>query len=269
MLYALPVLPYAGLGNMLLPWARAVAFCHRTGAKMIGPRWFQLPHIGPWLRGEKCKRFYVADFKNGSVLDWARGRIMSLALPHIDEADWTGETKNAIVRFSKFGGEKGFFESLGDAHDVVVDRFWQMVKSSISAYAMALSDEGPFIGVHVRRGDFSTLGIAASDDWYVDALGKALEMDSGRHVCVRVFSDAHPRELNFIKKSFPKEEIIVMPKAPASQDILSLSKSTVLVASPESTFSMWAVYCGQMPSIWPKGCLEHGIYASESKAVYV
>lgn len=269
MIYALPILPHAGLGNMLLPWARAVAFCHRTGAKMIGPCWLQIPHIGPWLRSERYKRFYVADFRRFGLFKYLFLLVKTVFLKHIDESEWHENTDNVVVRFTGFGRNKGFFENISDSHEFVVKELNKLCLPSITNNVMELIRGGPYIGVHVRRGDFSKLGIAASDDWYIRAIAKALEIDQGHHSMVRIFSDARSDELQFIRAAFPNENLVIMPKAPAIQDILALSKSTVLVASPESTFSMWAVYCGQMPSIWCAGCSEHGVYVEKSRAIFL
>ena len=47
----------AGLGNILIPWARAVISCERSNFTLINPTWPSLK-IGPLLRRESDLRFY-------------------------------------------------------------------------------------------------------------------------------------------------------------------------------------------------------------------
>src|SRR5919202_2334278 len=52
-----PQLPRAGLGNMLLVWARAVLFAHINSLPVVAPTWGKV-RIGAYLRGERDKRYY-------------------------------------------------------------------------------------------------------------------------------------------------------------------------------------------------------------------
>ena len=63
----------------------------------------------------------------------------------------------------------------------------------------------------------------------------------------RVFSDARPQDL----PAFMAEPGVSMRvKAPAIVELLSMAKSDVLITSARSTFSHWATFLGQMPSLW-------------------
>lgn len=268
MILAYVKLPHAGLGNMLLPWARAVAFCHKVGAKMIAPRWVQLPHIGPWLRGERYKRVYWTCFNSEGCVSGIWGLLFKFLFRQLDEAAITSTMKNCVVSFSGFGGNKGFFESLGDTQLVIKECLWGITNSNITA-AVDSEQIGPGdIGVHVRRGDFATLGIAADDDWYIRAIKKAIKIRKVKG-SINLFSDAEPKDLAQIVNSFPEEKVIIRPKASAIHDILLLSRFPVLITSPESTFSMWAVFLGQMPAVFKVGTQEHGVYAADSLAIFV
>src|SRR4028119_962252 len=52
-----PKLPKAGLGNMLLVWAQSAVFANINSLPIIAPTWGQLK-LGPFLRGERDKRYY-------------------------------------------------------------------------------------------------------------------------------------------------------------------------------------------------------------------
>jgi len=267
MLYAYAILPRAGLGNMLMPWARAVAFCEFTGARMLAPCWLQLPRIGPWLRGERYKRNYNFCFSNKGYLSGIGKLTALLTKKVVDEEVWSAAMSNCVVRFSGFGGDKGFFENLNPFQRQIRDSLWKMTRRDIVASVQRLCSGPPYIGMHIRRGDFSTLGIAAPDDWYVRALRVALEKCG--NIDVRVFSDSNPNGLKFIQDAFPHIRIIIMPKAHAIHDILSLSLSKFLITSPESTFSLWGAFLGQMPALFAKGSCVHGVFSEQQLADFV
>lgn len=246
--YAYPDLARRGLGNMLFAWAQAVAYCHRTGARMIAPHWASVMRIGPWLRGERYKRYYGRSFTNrGYAGIWHR---------------WLPGVK-------VFRGMDGFFEPFINEQDVVKDELWRNVNPQIASAVERVASEGSFIGVHIRRGDFKTAGLCTPDEWYVQAIKLAVETIGCENPLIRVFSDGYPEEVAFIARAFPAARVVVMPKAPAIQDILLLSKSKIAVCTPGSTFSMWAVFLGQMPSIWKKDCGLPQVYVGEERMTYV
>lgn len=233
---------------MLFTWAQAVSYCHRTGAKMIAPHWASMMRIGPWLRGERYKRYYGRSFTNcGYARSWHR---------------WLPGVK-------VFRGMDGFFAPFINDQEVVKNELWRIVNPQIVSEVERVTSEGGFIGVHIRRGDFKTAGLCTPDEWYVRAIELAVGTFNCENPLIRVFSDGYPEEVAFIARAFPAARVVVMPKAPAIQDILLLSKSKIAVCSPGSTFSMWAVFLGQMPSLWKKGCELPRVYVGEERMAYV
>src|SRR3954454_23821606 len=59
--YVYAKLSNAGLGNLLFPWARCEIFRPRHNLPMLAPRWTHAK-IGPLLRREKDKRYYIGLF---------------------------------------------------------------------------------------------------------------------------------------------------------------------------------------------------------------
>src|SRR5262245_16094370 len=57
MLFCHAVLPRAGLGNRLFPWARCVIYAHLHALPVIAPSWVQMK-VGPLVRGEIDLRLY-------------------------------------------------------------------------------------------------------------------------------------------------------------------------------------------------------------------
>src|SRR5438132_7992509 len=100
-----------GLGNMLLPWARCEAFREQWGAAMLAPPWTR-PKIGPVLRRERDKRYYLGLFnKRTYVRGLARLRVLLTARRVPEEQFVPGEADggrggrgNTLVVFAGLGG---------------------------------------------------------------------------------------------------------------------------------------------------------------------
>ena len=254
MIYVNPIVGKTGLCNMLIPWARAEIFAKRRRAKMLAPQWTNYMRVGQFLRGERS-RFYRNEFCNVGCLGGV-GRLMKLMmLPHVSERDYKDGTDNVVVDFS---GMDGFMEPFFREHDYIVMRLNEIVDPTLLRRAERIS-ETPFVGVHVRRGDFGRAGLCISDEWYVRAINCARE--KAPSLPIKIFSDAPASSLSRIASQF--DNVQVMPSMPAAQDLLTLSKATILVGTSRSSFSYWAVYLGQMPSIF------HPVYKEKPDPLYL
>ena len=259
MIYAYPYLPRTGLGNMLFPWARAVVFCKETNALMIHPQWARITRIGPWMRGERYKRYYGSCFHIGDrEVAFLSKYIKLLLLKQIMECDREivlrkcQGNRDVIVRFE---GMKDFFEPFLGYSDLIKEALVSIVSKDILDAVRYVADKGPYLAVHVRRGDFKQAGCLTGDAWFCHAIKMAFRVPEMANIkTVRIFSDGYPSEnlalVNRIKGIKGVGDVILMPKAPAIQDILSLARSSVLVASPKSTFSMWGAFLGGQVSVW-------------------
>ena len=249
-LYCWPDIHRFGLGNKLMVWARAEVFANDNGAAMLAPRFVQLPSVtalfgGVGVRGYRTNlgNFDLAHV--GYVSGFRRAWVLGTR-QIVDELRWTPDFKDGIVRISGADNDRSMRIMLGH-RDYICSRLKLITNPRILDFVDEISLE-PFVGVHVRRGDFKINGLAISDAWYIRAIGYALEK-SGLSL-VRVFSDGLPEEVSFIVKAFPKCRVVIMPKAKPLSDIWALSRSDIVVGSSGSTFSIWAVALGQMPSIW-------------------
>jgi hypothetical protein len=226
---------------------------------IIAPTWTRITRIGPWLRGERYKRYYGGDFTNNGYVKGFR----KWWLLHFHKEDIVIEQ-----------GMEDFFLPFLKDQAIVRRALYSIINSEIVRCIDEIADAevNGYIGVHVRRGDFAKAGCKTDDEWFLKAVSAAIELDDAKGCSsIRIFSDGYPEELDFLRQEFKSKNIIIMPKAPAIQDILMLSRSKVLVCSPRSTFSMWGVFLGQMPSVWKKGSgLEPPtLYVYGPKEVYV
>ena len=251
-LYANPVVGRTGLGNMLFPWARAEVCRKNHGARILAPQWVNVWRLGPWLRRERDKRYYLASFSNADYIHGISRQFVLHTAGHVDEADFLERPRGGTEGRSRvidFHGMDNYFLPFLCEQAYVKERLYAIASSSILKQAELFPDE-PFLGVHIRRGDFQRGDLAIEDTWYVRAIDQALRsMGKGREEFpVRVFSDAGPEALRFLTGQFPT--VTVMDKAPALLDLLLLSRCRALVGTSRSTFSMWAAFLGQMPSFW-------------------
>ena len=247
MLYATAEFPRShGFCNRLFPWARMELFSQRTGCRILAPRWSSWFKIGPYLRGEKDKRHYFQQCSNTGYICGCRRFALLSVFNHIPEHSALtagGKDGKYVVVFS---GYDGYFSPLSGHSSFLASRLEAIAHARIKM-ALRLFPDLPFIGVHIRRSDFKQAGLVISDDWYIRAIGAAKEL-AGNGLPVRIFTDAQPNELNTIRRAFSSVEI--MPQRAALLDMLLLSKSTVLVGTSCSTFSMWASFLGGQSNIW-------------------
>ena len=255
-LFANPIVDRTGLGNMLFPWARAEVFARNHQCSVLAPKWTHWMRIGPWLRREKDKRYYLQLFSNeGYVTGFKRYWIL-LSKQHLTENEFAQnnpggfqEKKTVVLDFM---GMEGLFQPFLSSQAYVRERLYAITHPKINASVVA-DGSLPFIGVHIRRGDFKQAGFSIPLEWYAKAIAFAKSNIRVRGVDVnglpvRVFTDDVPGVLDFFQNTIPN--IGVMPNRLALQDLWLLSKASILIGTSRSTFSMWAVFLGQMPSVW-------------------
>lgn len=250
MLYAYPDIDRMGLGNKLLVWARAEAFAHDNGAYVLKPNLVQLPSIGALLRNETSLRTNLGnfDFTGTDYISGVRRWMLVRRGRFVDERVWTSDIADCVVHFHGIGN--GSFGVILRHHSYIVNRLRAITNKRILQSVEVLASK-PFIGVHIRRGDFKQAGVLTSDEWFVTAIKRAVELRPDLDI-IRVFSDARKEELGFLASMGlpPSKQVCIECSAKPMHDIWCLSRSSVIVGSSRSSFSMWAVLLGQMPSIW-------------------
>lgn len=258
-LFAYPILGRAGLGNMLFPWARAEVFSLKNKAKILAPQWVHIK-IGPFIRRERDKRYYIRLFDNSNYIRGIKKYIILLKSLKISETDFENckkelnENKKTTVIFK---GMKDFFEPFIEHNNYLHLRLLDILHPRLKPLINNFKDE-EFIGVHVRRGDFlqkqgNKKFYPTPDEWYLSSI-KNLREILGFPMKCKVFSDGKKQDLTFLSNL---ENIEIIKQNKAIVDLLKLSRSKFLITSSGSTFSMWAAFLGQMPSIWyPKEKIE-------------
>jgi hypothetical protein len=257
-------LPFAGLGNMLLVWARAAIFAELNHLPMVAPMWNSI-HIGPWLRKERCKRYYGNFFSTRHytpLWQYFIGKSLKKssihANPPIAKLDLGAEEvfkhQRNIFLFDRMPPWNDYFQDLKDYQVLVKEKLYRDIHQNL--LAEILQKPTPKIGIHIRRGDYQSpqegddfvtrRAVYTKLEWYIDVLS-AIRAEVGENIPATVFSDGYPEEL---------EDILALPdvslstETSALSDLITMSRSGLLIASSHSSFSAWASYLGQCPTIW-------------------
>jgi hypothetical protein len=264
-LYGYPILMKAGLGNMLIPWAKCYLWCRDNDARMIAPFWTKL-RIGPYLRREKDKRDYQRLFRPSAGISGLE-RIFLLAMTKkcsVENYDNSVSSGRGIT--AMFEGMENFQQLVGQ-HDEIRQALTAMTRPEF----LPAKPARPFIGVHVRLGDYAAPQNGAEVpwtsrlplDWYLAAVLE-VRKTAGFECDVIVFSDGSDAELGAllalpaVRRSAYKESI---------SDILSLSHAAVVIGSC-SSFSMWGAYLAQTFTVWHQGRVPGKIMAEQKSKEY-
>ncbi|MBD2254581.1 glycosyl transferase [Nostoc parmelioides] len=262
-----PKLPRTGLGNMLFIWANAVLFSHINDCPVVTPNWnVSIFRLGPYLRGERYKRFYGNLFSPKGYFPTLKYWLTKLKKRriiynhNISQLELSNlETKGIecyVFIFDRMIRYGDCFMDLREHQSIIKQKLFSSIRPSV--YKDIATNQAPEIGIHVRLSDFKTLKpdedfasvptgfIRTPMSWYIGVVSKIREI-AGYNVPATIFSDGYDHEMSELL-SLPN--VSRSPHASALSDMLTLSRSKILIASPGSTFSCWASYLGQCPTIW-------------------
>lgn len=265
--YGYAHLSRAGLGNQLFSWARCELYCRNNSIPMIAPQWLQ-PKIGPFLRKERYKRIYYGMFNQDGYITGLR-RIYLLYRTAIlaegqDSGGATDQGRSIIIKFSGLGN---YYQDIINEHVYIKRRLECITRPAHKEIPAELNS--PHIAVHVRRGDITRLPYGQppppqarngglDDRWYIKAI-QDIRDAAGWSIPVVYYSDGWPEELKTLL-SLP--DTTLAHKASAIADIWRMSRASLIVGTPGSTFSGWAAYLGATPSIWMPLCFRFDLAAS-------
>jgi hypothetical protein len=235
-------LPSAGLGNKLFSWAAGVIFSNVNNCPhyIIGMTKF---HLGPIMRNEKRKRFYIGFFKN-EILFLPIYTLFNLKfnIPQ-EKSDQIVSQKGNYI-FSEIPHWSDSYCKLKDYRSLIQDVFWDKLTDNVKN--RILRQNAPFIGVHIRMGDFKNLthsedfskvgAVRTPMSYFIEVIN-SITIVLGFNPSITVFSDGHEHEL---------KEILSLPNVERAKEDLDivhlalLSKSQIIIMSAGSSFSHWA-----------------------------
>jgi hypothetical protein len=174
-----------------------------------------------------------------------------------------------------FEGEKDHFLRLAGWHHFLREELRAITRAKWLAKVHQMPDFP--VALHIRRGDFKdartpedfvTKGaLRTPARWFVECL-KMIRKVAGFPVRAFVFSDARDHELAEV---LDQENVFHVSTGSAIGDLLALSRARVLIGSGGSSFSAWASFLGQMPTVsypgqslgWFKLRNSNGFYVGE------
>jgi hypothetical protein len=250
----------AGIGNCLHVYFHAVVLAKQAKARIIAPTWSSVK-IGPLLRMERSLRRYGTMFR--AHPDEVHGPIKAVRLALL----WPGHTciqlgigqsgsvgvapaGLTIVRATEFS-----FEGLHQHRAMIRDRLLEIL--SAPPAVRPNWGAGDYAGVHVRLGDFVQVqaeqimtgrvpNMRISLAWYERVIRRVRSVFPD--LPIHIFSDGREKELAEI---LAVEGVSLRREPTDILDLLALAQAKLLVGS-NSTFSRWAAFLGDMPSIWLK-----------------
>lgn len=256
----------AGLGNELIPWARAYLMAHVLGARCLYPAFSLNP------------RNYRIHFQT-SRLDFFRQKLLVRALPrvHFDESDFeTHGGTDTVSAFTAFAHSHGLFQRrpllvttdgmwgglqhVDRARDFIRGKLYntRFAASNLAVLGARLHPNKLTVALHVRLGDFSP---AASDpnsyrgkfncalplEWFLK-IGRQLISAFGSQLQFQIFSDGSPAQLEPLTKLLNPVDSR-SPRPSDASDLLAMAKADLLVCSV-SSYSVWAATLSTSPYIW-------------------
>ena len=240
-----------GLGNSFFSYFHAFVLAKQSAGHLIRPAWPSLK-LGTWLRQERSKRTYIELFrplpdevsglKKARLFVCTRNRNEIEVYKNCITKVKTGTINNVKVKEFTFNGLR---EHRNDI------RF--RVLTLLRTRGRSEWKQMRYIGVHVRLGDFATAKDKSQAlkntntriplEWYINVVA-ALRARYPEYE-IRLFSDGHPSEL----KPLLSTGVTLHCGESDAEDLIALASSSLVVASL-STFSEWAVFLGNQPSIW-------------------
>jgi hypothetical protein len=251
-------LPHAGLGNKLLVWAQCVVFAKNNNCGYSVTGWYHL-HLRTLLKiafmREKRHEYYFDPFKTGpfQALEFVRFKASHARL--VLQADSGKEMDDASSYYFKDFNRNDHFETLRDYRNVISNVFWSTIKKTYIP-----TGHPNRISIHIRRRDFITMGWVTPIDYYKQTL-LVIRRHLGFQVQTTIYTDGTKEELDDILK---EPNTIFYQSVNPIYDMLSMSRSELIVLSANSTYGMWAAFLSEAIIIRKREDFAKGYIRSET-----
>lgn len=248
-----------GIGNCLYGYLHAVVIAQQAKARIIAPTWWSVK-IGPLLRRERSLRRYGTMFRaHPEEISGLRKALYLLLLrPRKTIVARLGntDTEAAPTGLTTITADwEWTFIGLHNHRQMIRDRLLQILHTPPPQPPKWGADA--YIAAHIRLGDFIPVpadklktghveGLRIPLSWYAEVIRRVRLVFP--ELPVRVFSDGRAHELSEIL-AIP--EVVLWRESTDIDDLLALSSARLLIGS-NSTYSRWATFLGNMPSIWLK-----------------
>lgn len=256
---------HQGLGNELIPWAKAFIASQELQIKFLPPA------LGLNDRG-------YHEYFGTSRFDWIYYGILKKLLPCyvFTEADYIATGEKDFARAIRVYADKqglqhkhsyallteglwGNWYSIRKAKHFVLSQLYRTKHLTGNLYQMdrQTSDKRLVVGVHIRMGDFLPVTNAADYQglwntrvplaWYLNVC-RQLKAALGEAVSFMLLTDGTEEELHDFVEEFKPITNFGQPYSVVS-DLLALASADALVCSI-SSYSMWGVLLSGAPYFW-------------------
>lgn len=256
----MPIFPIgSGLGNRLFHWCDAKIYSYENNSCFVSPRWSRLSlgkHLRQWKNGRLLNEplvEYAYTFRGlPTDISYIRGLLNCLILPRLhrirSRTTPNEPRRHTVVLFDKS-------DYLFNGYDTYRDRLKkQLIESIRPALAKrVLNTTEPYIGIHVRLGDgfadpepgidgFVRTGWLQQTpvQWFKETL-RLVRKVTGVNYKAYVFSDGTKDQLLPLLEE--GNTFLSTHKNPLI-DLLSLSRSWMILGSGSSSFSAFAAFLG-------------------------
>jgi hypothetical protein len=251
-------------GNQLFQYAGINLYARLHGYTAIIPKWIGneiFKGVNPsYNPTEKIKSLFLPTCQLSDIKSYDKIGKIKFILGLNDRLPETTDIKNLYsnpkdnINFYSYFQDEFSLELLKKHKELV--RKWFSFKPEIEdVFKKSTESIKPWIGVHVRRGDFVRLGFAVPTDKYLELLEKT---ENGKKLYIstddkNIISDFKNFEL--INVSNP------LPNVPGFIFDFWMLKNSETILGCGSTFSWWAAYLNEkgqyysppLTQFWPKG----------------
>ena len=222
---------------------------------MFATFWPQIM-IGPFLRREADWRIYHNLFKKRpheiGFLKQLLIRSSAIKIPEtsVKIPDIKSSKRNIIVLFEGF---RDFFKPLNGWNEFILQEIRNMTRTQWLKEVDKISSLP--IAIHIRLGDFRNAKkkedfifsgmLRTPISWFIESL-EYIRRIAGFPLKTYIVSNGKREEF---KELLSLKNVFFLNNRSAIVDLLILSRAKILIGSGGSSFSAWAAFLGQMPTI--------------------
>jgi hypothetical protein len=255
----------AGLGNELVPWARAALAAQVLDAHCLAPafglnrrgygRHFGTPAYD-WIQQRIFKSLLpVVEFDQAAYLQHGGGNavdaLRSFALAH----DLFNRRAYVLLTQGMWGG----MHHIADARAFVTSKLQlsRFAARNLQRLRDRLDPARPVVAIHVRLGDFGAplpasayqgrFNVSLPPDWYRH-VAQSIHAQLAGDAQFLIVSDGTVDQLQALFQGLPCVYTSDIPDSDCS-DLLALAGADLIVCSV-SSFSVWAAFLSDAPYLW-------------------